>query len=126
MDQNTSGGISGSGVSGSFTSSAGMTSGSFDDDEDDDSSSPSSDYEDAVYGSSGAERAIKDPEVSKKQPDSKHVGPVEGADKYLYSSSETKDEYLPEGLLSSKIKLRICPLMEDELCRVRCGFPSMK
>lgn len=51
-DMDYSGRISGSGMSGSFTSSAGMTSGSFDDEDDDDdmSSTPSSDYEDADSG----------------------------------------------------------------------------
>lgn len=57
MDQATSGTSvggrsSGSAISSSFTSSAGMTSGSFEDDDDDDdmSTTPSSDFEDASSG----------------------------------------------------------------------------
>lgn len=59
MDQVTSGtsagGRSGSAISSSFTSSAGMTSGSFEDD-DDMSTTPSSDFEDASSGPNEAER----------------------------------------------------------------------
>lgn len=53
---NTSGGVSGSGISSSFTSSAGVTSSTFDDEDDDDSDEGSSDYEDAASAASDAAR----------------------------------------------------------------------